>query len=38
MMIAAVYNKDWEYVSKLADRFYNESNTLASLVDGKLRR
>ena len=36
-LVAAIYNNDWEYVEKLARRFYGESQTLASLVDAKLR-
>ena len=36
-LVAAVYNKDWEYVEKLARRYYGESKMLARLVDAKIR-
>ena len=36
-MIAALWNKDWWYVDKLANRFYCGSQPLQKLVDHKLK-
>ena len=36
-MIAALWNKDYRYVDKLANRFYFGSQPLQKLVDNKLK-
>ena len=35
IMLSAIFNKDWDYVKKIADKWYGESAILRKLVDQK---